>query len=348
MNGAPAEELKRTNVRLPRELHAALKSQASLRNTTIEEIVTNAVRRELKGDLELGHLSPLAAERDRAALLRLSAALEKCLAIVHRLISPKIDVDPAFIHRLALPFVRFLPTEVLIATSTGKEYWCNPQCSRSFSPEIRAQMAARDHREIGATSTEEGLLTEQIDENEKRSFSLHRFPFELSEKRYIGRVLFATEEYEVARRSEILKPLPSPAVADNAADEELRTVLASFLSELPMAAVIKNPQGQLLWANQVYLSIVSRRAFSEIAGFRSSEIVEVADGTLDKHENLVRQQKTGVLACEVVNNIQRRTLRFPILNSAGQVEFLAAIGTERLAAFVAGRKEDDAALGVGE
>ena len=340
MNGAPSEELKRTNVRLPRELHAALKSQASLRNTTIEEIVTNAVRRELKADVEVRQLSPIADERDRAALVQLSTALENCLALVHRLISPKIDIDPAFLFRLAVRFVQLLPTEVLIATSTGEEYWCNAQCSRTFSAETRAQMATRDHEAIGqAATTDEGLLTEQVGDKEKRSFSLHRFAFEASEKNYLGRVLFSTEEYEVARRSEILKPLPNVPISDDNTDEEIKPVLASFLNHLPTAAVIKDREGKLLWANGTYLSIVARKALSEITGFRTSEIVEVADGTLDKHEDLVRQQKTGLLACEVVNDIQRRTLRFPILDSEGNIEFLAAIGTERIAAFVPTSKE---------
>jgi PAS domain-containing protein len=340
MNGAPREELKRTNVRLPRELHAALKSQASLRNTTIEEIVTNAVRRELKVDVEPRQLSPLADERDRTALRQLSSTLENCLAIVHRLVSPKIDIDPAFLFRLAIRFVESLPTEILIATSTGQEYWCNTQCSRTFSGEIRAQMAKRDHEEIGQTAAvDEGLLTEEVGDKEKRSFSLHRFAFEASEKKYLGRVLFSTEEYEVARRSEILKPLHHVPFSEDSGDEEIRTVLASFLEQLPTAAVVKDREGKLLWANGTYLSIVARKALSEIAGFRTSEIVEVAEGTLEKHEELVRQQKTGLLACEVVNHIQRRTLRFPILDSEGDIEFLAAIGTERIAAFVPVSKE---------
>lgn len=144
----PADPIKRTTVRLPKELHTRLRNTALSSGITAEEIIRRALVRELESteslakdsaalDLYNSVRKALDAFRQRTNLATLEAA-------------QPIEETPSWSPVIAYRFLQHLPALAVIKDNRARIIWCNTAYEHAFGRSL-AQIQGRTTGELGFT-----------------------------------------------------------------------------------------------------------------------------------------------------------------------------------------------------
>ena len=186
--------------------------------------------------------------------------------------------------------------------------------------------------------------------DQTKMYLVHRFTFTATDaQEFVGNLLFEAGAYEAARNNGQMMDIQFDEAALGAEDVHIVEALTSFMLHLPTPVAIKEPTGDLLWGNRAYLQMSRSRTVAQIRGKQTGDLFQLDHNEVQNHENIAKTSKVGILASELVRSIERRVLRFPILDSDRNVIYLGAVGTgtadSRLAPKVAQWPEETLDIG---
>jgi hypothetical protein len=337
-----AEELIRTNIRLPKEMHASLKQEALNQRTTIEVLVRQAIEYQLSG-LAQDRFGELTKDeqrilRERKLIRDIEANLRNQLEKIQNTLADREAGNREFLVTVVDRFLLCLPVPVLIREKDGGTHWKNPAYGEVFREADDDDNLAKideEGRAGGALCLCELRVrvrsTNQQPASDVQWFNSIQFHFwDASEKEYIGDLLLPNADLESALQGKrVLLPIaPIPkAVADSAASK--LDCLAAFLDHLPVAAAIKDIAGRYLWTNQFASRNIAKKKSADLVGKTTGEVFRVSGiKGIEEQEEMVKTQKVGLVALVMINAEHSRPgLRFPLLDTQGRVTHLGSIGT---------------------
>lgn len=333
------DEITRTTVRLPKELHIRLKKEAADQNRTIEDLIRSAIERELSGPASERFAA--APHGDGRRLLRdLEKELGEYLERIRNTLSVPDIEGHEFAANVAKVLLECLPVPVLVRETDGAWSWRNPAYREALEENERGNLGSLD----GAGRDSAGFCTVELytpgnqGQLETTTFDSWQFSFFDSEdQRYRGDLLLPHNAVSTARQErELLLPLPQ-TLRDllshplTAHEEGVPDRLSSFLEAIPVSVAVKDVGGRYQWANPFFLEKIAKKQLKEIVGRKPGELFNVTGiAAIDEQETVVKVRKMGLLAPAPVNRtLMRVGLRFPLLDSQGRVTYLGALGIDR-------------------
>jgi PAS domain-containing protein len=302
------EELTRTTLRLPTELHRRLKVTAASENTTSEAILVEAVRRELD------RRSPQPRQ---------------------------IEMPRTMNATLAEIFLQSMPTFALIKDRRGRIVWVNLFVERSLELTLR-EIIGETITDLGFT---DGIQRDTIQENIRnvvRDGSPRMFTEGMNLKG-LGRVTVRAQRYlfngmlgDISFVENDINDMSYAAITDvlrriqrSTLDTGIVELLVPFLAHAPVAIVIKRPMeddSEILWGNDVYLNLVGKNA-DETFGRLTTEVLGVShDHPIVQRENEVVERRRARMSKESLpRHAPRWSLRFPIYDHDGAVALIGVV-----------------------
>lgn len=334
------EKVKRTNVRLPKTVHDALKKAAIDRESTIEQIVLAAVERELGCNIRSGILR--AANRD---LLHETAESFKTLAgRIEELLNQPLSRDEELLNKLAYRFVQYVPSSIIIKRLNGKIEWCNRTCELLFGARLEAIKDKTTDEVLGIERRSDVLahLQEVVEHGrfsavetfefgaDRRYFLTHRFIFSDERGPWIGDISIPFEDWQRASAGTFCKPVYKNDEFHEPQPPQMSGLLARFLDRLPTAAALKDLSQSIQWCNEDYWSLAGGSSAADIIGKTVADAFRLPpDHPVLLHDRQVAECRIAVIAEESLPEHPTRTsIRFPIYENNGAVEFIGTVSTD--------------------
>lgn len=333
-------DFKRTNVRLPRAVHTALKRASADRGLSIEQIVLLAVEKEL-GCFEATDLLRSLADRKMLKFVISELAGTTSLIARHLQESECKAKEPIGISAFASRFLEALPLSVAIKKASDHTFvWCNQACADQLG-KSRSELVGKTLREILrlrpdhlSISRLSEIGTDQphfaFEEYPIRGhnvpISVYRFSFELNSVDYIGDLSIPIEDLSNAQDGPVelsVPRIPDPLPVPNA-------LLVAFLENLKTVAALKDPHARVVWCNEPFLGLAGLKTPQDAMQQTSAEIFGLPDGhPTSEYDYRVASEGIALLGPQRIGDALRLVAHFPIFGvENGNVDYIGVVSCE--------------------
>jgi len=319
--------LVKTTLRIPEELHRQLRMTAGEQGMTSEEILREALQREL--------------DRLNAGKRRSDVSRE-----IRDLLDLRVTTPSAFLAEL---FLQSMPAFAVIKDQESRIRWAN----FFFEETLGASLAQARGKTISDLAGLEGRERERVERNiayvresgaAQKAFEgltlknlgtlnirAERFPLEQWDM--FGDVSFIERDIRVASfdvKSDVLLRMQR-----SSPDRMLEEMFPAFLRKAPVAIALKMPlvaesDSIILWANEQYVALTRngrKKKTKKVQGERTSSVFGIgSDHPLFQSEGeVVRTKKARITKETLPDRGERWSLRFPIFDEREKVEIIGVI-----------------------
>ena len=247
-------------------------------------------------------------------------------------------------------YMRYLPIAALIRDIDGRTIMANAEFKELVGLEPVEDLKASDYWGDPDTARLIALHDQVVRDQNSAIFCVERIlKARTSQARFVIRFPIRDDQgsvkligafgfdLEKLRDAEIMRPRETgrrPCRIESArplvyGTEYSEMLLADFARSSPAIMVAKSPMGYMRWANPQYYSTTGKG--TEVLGRLTSENwpPEISD-LIIAHDQLVRETRVPFLSVETLafreSRQERLTLRFPILESSGEMEMIGVLG----------------------
>ncbi|MBL8296182.1 MAG: PAS domain-containing protein [Bryobacterales bacterium] len=322
----------RTTIRLTPDLHKRIKSFALDSGITLEDLVERALKREVEGNrgqtLSGGHALDLYDEL-RKVLDRFHSDHEQVLGPVRPVISDSTEWSPLLAYR----FLQSATFPAVIKNSKLQIVWCN-MAYEEHAEKPLAQIKGKTASQLGLVDAQSEKVMEQVlsrgkevslEENVQtkrgeRVMRVHLFAFKdpNTNETYLGDLSFDLSASVSAPKH----TLPPP-------DSQALRLFQPFLEQCPTTSVaIKDRHRRIVWCDSVYLRLTpGPMTLEEVKGKTAEEIFGIGpfDAITVNDQAVIDKEQAMLFVEKLPGRGPRASVRFPIYNSAKQVQLIGAI-----------------------
>ncbi len=260
--------------------------------------------------------------------------------------------DPEVYHLRA--YMRCLPAVALVKEQHGRIIFANPEFQRlvlssdiaghdanDFFSGDTAAVIIRNDRVVFGTNKEQWFAEPVCVRSELRTRLCNRFPIRDGQGgvKWTGALGFDWKQIQeqaqnlspgdVAKRVSCWET--DPLVFWPAAVTSPSSLLKEYLGALPAIAVVKDLEGRLLWVNERYSRVTKLKGDDVLGHLPGDHWPRSVAEPIMIHDRLVREARKSFVSVESMPANQggeRLNVRFPIFNSAGELELTGTIGLD--------------------